>query len=218
MMTHNHMLRVCVSAVLCAFPSRETSQGVLTDGVVLRIHSSKCKCLDAGGCAAPGCAVKGFPLQLQAAAFIIPNATDEMSPAGAHRRPREIGRGADRGSTCSCVEGQPRGRGEATTGEISFHLSLTVNFFFSLTSTSSAPPFFAPKKKFDHKPVPAGVGSVRFRLRPPPLHVRPGRRAFETLEEGVGTMALKWPPPVSSDRNGGIRVAGSLLMRAGRGC
>lgn len=88
MMTHNHMLRVCVSAVLCAFPSRETSQGVLTDGVVLRIHSSKCKCLDAGGCAAPGCAVKGFPLQLQAAAFIIPNATDEMSPAGAHRRPR----------------------------------------------------------------------------------------------------------------------------------
>lgn len=42
--------------------------------------------------------------------------------------------------------------------------------------------------------------------------------AFETLEEGVGTMALKWPPPVSSDSNGGIPVAGSLLqMRAGQG-
>lgn len=138
-----------------------------------------------------------------------------MSPAGAHRRPRETKRN---GSTCSYVEGQPRGRGEATAGEISFHLSLTVNFFFSphkhLVCTSSTS--VVEKKKFDHKPVPAGVGSVRFRLRPPPLHVRPGRRAFETLEEGVGTMALKWPPPVSSDRNGGIRVAGSLLlMRAG---
>lgn len=59
--------------------------------------------------------------------------------------------------------------------------------YFVCTSSTSV----VEKKKFDHKPVPAGVGSVRFRLRPPPLHVRPGRRAFETLEEGVGTMALK---------------------------
>lgn len=87
-----------------------------------------------------------------------------------------------------------RGDGiEATAGEISFHLSLTVNFFFfpSQALRLHLKHLRRGKKKFDHKPVPAGVGSVRFRLRPPPLHVRPGRRAFETLEEGVGTMALK---------------------------